>query len=282
MGCMVPIGMKKFSFGIIAAGFLVSGAGAQTPPPDPIIPAPTPEDWAALAELPDFSGTWSPDITDQFRQMRTNPVPWTPEVQEQVDYWTAEENAGRPKGLLVNCLPHGTPSFLMITHNAIEFLYTPGRVTILGESDGNRLRRIHTDGRPMPDDPDPSFHGYSVGSWEGDTLVVDVKGILPQVYLAISEAVGIPNNGGMTVRQKFHLIEPDTLAVDMEINAPEILTETWTTRRIYYRRRQMSYEINEGVCRQGDFEASTDDWGNAIYVPTYQDMGNILPPSEQK
>jgi hypothetical protein len=57
-----------------------------------------------------------------------------------------------------------------------------------------------------PVNPDPSFHRYSVGHSEGDTLVFDVKGILPQVYLAVSEAVGIPNNGDMSVEERYHLI----------------------------------------------------------------------------
>ena len=61
---------------------------------------------------------------------------------------------------------------------------------MLGESDGNRLRRIYTDGRSHPETPDPSFHGHSIGHWEGDTLVVDTVDILPQAPLAISEAVG--------------------------------------------------------------------------------------------
>lgn len=246
---------------------------------DPVDPAPTAADWQAIARLPDWSGTWSPDIADQNAQITTNPTPWKPEIQRQVDHWDAEEKAGRPKGLLIDCLPHGTPTFILITHNALEFLFSPGRVTILGESDGNRLRRIYTDGRPMPDDPDPSFHGYSVGQWEGDTLVVDTKGILPQVYLAVSEAVGIPNNGDMTVKERIHLTDPDTLVFELEINAPKILTGPWKTTRIYHRKRQRSHEILEGVCRQGDFHDATDKWGNAIFEPTNQDgSGNVLPP----
>ncbi len=58
------------------------------------------------------------------------------------------------------------PGFVLITRNAFEFLFTPGRVTVLGEMDGNRLRRIWTDRRGHPDDPDLSFHGDSIGHWE--------------------------------------------------------------------------------------------------------------------
>ncbi len=265
----------------LALAMLLASPAQAQPAADPINPAPTAADWRAVAALPDWSGSWSPNIVDQNAQITSNPVPWKPEIQKQVDHWTAEEQAGRPKGLLIDCLPHGTPTFILITHNALEILFSPGRVTILGESDGNRLRRIYTDGRPMPEDPDPSFHGYSVGHWEGQTLVVQTKGILPQVYLAVSEAVGIPNNGDMTVSERIHLTDPDTLVFDLEITAPHILTRPWKTTRIYHRKRQRSHEIVEGVCRQGDFHDSTDRWGNAIFKPAYQQDGNVLPPPEK-
>jgi hypothetical protein len=264
---------------LLACGALAQSIAAAAA--DPIIPAPTAAQWAALARLPDWSGTWSPDVSDQNAQIRTNPVPWKPEIQQQVDHWVAEEKAGRPKGLLLDCLPHGMPSLILITHNATEILFTPGRVTLLGESDGNRLRRIWTDGRGHAPDPDPSFHGESIGHWEGDTLDVDTIAILPQVYLAVSEAVGIPNNGDMHIKERIHLIAPDTLAFDLTIDAPRILTKPWTTRRLYYRKRQKSHEIVEGVCRQGDFHEATDPSGNAIYEPTFQQNGNVLPTPDK-
>ena len=130
----------------------------------------------------------------------------------------------------------------------------------------------------MPADPDPSFHGYSVGHWEGDTLAVETKGILPQVFLAISEAVAIPTGGDTVIHERIHLIAPDLLADDMTIDAPHILTKPWETRRLYRRTRKRSFEIIEGVCRQGDFEPGTDKWGNPIYTLTRQQDGNVLPP----
>jgi hypothetical protein len=245
---------------------------------DPIDPPPTSAQWAALAKLPDWSGTWSPDITDQNLQIKTNPVPWKPEIQKEVDHWVAEEQAGRPNGLLINCLPHGMPGLILISHNAMEILFTPGRVTLLGESDGNRLRRIWTDGRNHSPDPDPSFHGESIGHWEGGTLAVDTIGVLPQVFLAVSEAVGIPNDGDMHITERIQLIAQNTLAFDLTIDAPHLLSHPWTTRRLYYRKRLRSHEIVEGVCREGDYHAATDANGHAIFEPTYQQDGNVLPP----
>jgi len=264
----------------LALALALTAAPAHAAAPvDPVVPAPTATDWAALARLPDWSGSWFPVISDQVKQVTTNPAPWKPAVQNQIDHWTAEEVAGRPRGLLVDCLPHGVPTFYLITHNSIEFLVTPGRVTVLGESDGNRLVRIHTDGRKAPEDPDPSFHGYNVGRWEGDTLSVSTTAILPQTWLAVSEAVGVPIGEGAHVEQRFHLIGPDTLAVDLTITAPAVLTKPWQTRRLFTRKRQRSYEIVEGVCRQGDFEPTTDQWGNPSWRLTQQSAdGNILAP----
>ncbi|MFT2536299.1 hypothetical protein ACMWQD_28390, partial [Escherichia coli] len=89
-----------------------------------------------------------------------------------------------------------------------------------------------------------------IGVWQGDTLAVSTTAILPQTWLAVSEAVGIAIGEGAHVEQKFHLIGPDTLAVDLTITAPAVLTRPWQTRRLFTRKRARSYEIVEGVCRQ--------------------------------
>jgi hypothetical protein len=241
-------------------------------------PPPTAKDWATIARLPDWSGVWTPYITDQNARIQSNPTPWRPEIAVQVAAMVAEEKAGHPRGLFIDCLPEGMPAWMLISHNALEVLYTPGRVTLLGEMDGNRIRRIYTDGRPHPPDPDPTFHGHSIGHWEGDTLVVDTVGVLPQAYVAVSEAVGIPNNGELHVIERIHLGGPDTLHDDLEIIAPRVLTAPWKTTRIYYRQRARKYDIVEGVCLQGGMAATTDEHGNSIYVPIPQEEGNPVPP----
>jgi hypothetical protein len=233
---------------------------------------------AAAADLPDWSGVWTPFISDQVRRIKTDPVPWTPAAAAQIAALNAQEAAGNPKGLFIDCLPEGMPSWMLISHNAMEFLFSPGRVTMLGESDGDRLRRIYTDGRTHSPDPDPTFHGESIGHWEGDTLVVDTVGVLPQVYIAVSEAVGLPNNGDLHVIERIHLTGPDTLHDDLEITAPHVLTRPWKTTRIFYRQRGRKYEIVEGVCLEGSFTPGKDSHGNAIFVPVQQVNGNPKPP----
>jgi hypothetical protein len=234
---------------------------------DPQNPPPTARDWQAVAKLPDWSGVWTPVVSDQRAQETSNPPPWKPVIKKQIDAMYAEEQAGRPFPIIDHCFPTGMPSWMLITHNAFEILYTPGRVTILGEGDGNRLRRIYTDGRAHPADPDPSFHGHSIGHWENDTLVVDTVGLLPQAYLAVSEAVGVPNNGDMHIVERLHLAGPDTLADDLEISAGKLLSSPWRTTRKYYRQRAQKFDIEEGVCTQGSFTEAVDKNGNAIFVP---------------
>ncbi len=240
-------------------------------------PAPRPQDWAALAKLPDWSGVWTPFISDQNKRITTDPVPWQPKVAEQIATMVAEEEAGHPHGLFIDCLPEGMPTWMLITHNAFEFTFTPGRVTILGEMDGNRLRRIYTDGRPHPADPDPTFHGHSIGHWEGGTLVIDTVAVLPQAYLAISEAVGIPNNGDLHVIERLHLVEPDVLRDELEIAAPHVLTAAWKTTRTYFRQRARKYDIVEGVCLQGSYAERKDKHGNAVFVLIPHADGNPVP-----
>lgn len=241
-------------------------------------PTPTAKDWAAIARLPDWSGVWTPYVSDQNARIKRDPTPWRPEVAAQTAAMEAEEQAGRPRGLFIDCLPEGMPSWMLITHNAFEVLFTPGRVTLLGEMDGNRIRRIYTDGRGHPPDPDPTFHGHSIGHWEGATLVVDTIGVLPEAWIAVSEAVGIPNNGDLHVIERIHLEGTDRLHDDLEIIAPHVLSAPWKTTRIYFRQRARKYDIVEGVCLQGGMAARQDAHGNWIYEAMPQDNGNPLPP----
>jgi hypothetical protein len=236
------------------------------------------KDWAAIAKLPDFSGVWVPDVKDQKRQETDNVPPWKQEVLPQIRHMEAEEKAGRPFLVLNYCLPHGMPTWMLITHNAFEILMTPGRITMLGEVDGNRMRRIYTDGRGHPEDPDLTLHGHSIGHWEGDILVVDTIAIAPQAYIATTEAVGVPNNGDMHIVERFHLMKPNVLYDELEITAPKVLSATWKTIRIFRRYPERHFEIIEGECVQEDLKESTDQFGNAVFVPNPQRPDGSVRP----
>ena len=252
---------------------LASGAWPADAPAAKAPAPPTKAEWGALGQLPDWSGVWLPDQPDQVRRINLDPTPWDAKAAAKVERMRADEKAGHPHGIFVNCLPEGMPSWMLITHNSFEILFTPGRVTLMGESDGGRLRRIYTDGRGHPEDPDPNFHGHSIGHWEGDTLVVDTTGVDPGALIAVSEAIGLPNNGDLHVVERIHLVGLDTLHDDLEITAPHVLSRTWKTTRTFARKRDRSFDIVEGLCLQGSFKEVVDANGDTVFVrrPTTDD-----------
>lgn len=243
--------------------------------------APTRADWAAIADLPDLSGVWTPGPLDKYGPGGAEAPQWRPEVAAQVDHLKALDAAGRPQNIYVNCLPEGMPSSVTQNLNSVEFLVTPGRVTVLAELDGNRLRRIWTDGRGHPADPDPSFSGHSIGHWEGRTLVVDTIGFLPEVFIPLSQGVGFPNNGDMHIEERITLTGADSLRQDIVVHAPKVLTAPWHASRTYARHRERSFDLAESSCRQGDFLEATDDHGNAVFVPVPKDAGGATLPPDQ-
>ena len=232
--------------------------------------------YADLGQLPDWNGVWDPDRAQEAKNLRENKPPWNPDAQKVIDFQTKELNEGRPTLVLWGCFPHGTPTWMMINHNVMEIILSPGRVTMLGEVDGNRMRRIYTDGRKQNEDPDPTFHGNSVGHWEGDTLVVDTVGYAPQAPIAQSEAIGISNNGGMHTVERIRLTGPDTLEDVMTITAPKVFTKPWTTTSYY--KRVKDFDIIEGQCVRGDYEEGLDKFGNATFVPAPERVnGGVVP-----
>jgi hypothetical protein len=269
---VVGVLMVVLAMGVLPSVAQVTRPEVQAPPPTGSGPAP--EEWAALADLPDWTGIWVNDWVDQIRQTDLNDVPWNEETSAEVDRQIEFENQGRPSGAHNTCIPWGMPGFMMHTHNAVEFLFTPGRITILGELDGNNLRRVYTDGRshPGPLDIDPTMHGHSIGHWEGNTLVVDTVYIKPEAEIALSEGVGVSNGGDMHIVERVHLLSPNILAFDMEIDAPHILTETYKTRRMFFRRGWgPEWDIVESICLEGNFVDQIDGDGYAIFVPIHPD-----------
>jgi hypothetical protein len=113
----------------------------------------------------------------------------------------------------------------------MEFLLTPGQVTIVIEA-YQQVRHIYTDGRPLPADPDPKFHGSSVGRWEGDTLVVDVTGFNDATWLG----GGFPGpRNGLIHSEKEHVIERwtrsgDGLTYEATVEDPVMLEKPWAIK----------------------------------------------------
>ena len=92
----------------------------------------------------------------------------------------------------------------------LQIVQTPKMVLILYESNfiGQTYRIIYTDGRPLPKDADPSWLGYSVGHWEGDTFIVDTAGFNDKVW---SDLSGNPRSEEMHLTERYRRLNHDTL-----------------------------------------------------------------------
>lgn len=166
----------------------------------------------------------------------------------------ADFNAKRKEGENLqtddaNCIPPGMPRMMQMPY-PIEFLFTPGRVTILTEA-YMQVRRIYTDGRKLPDDPDPQFNGNSVGHWEGDTLVVDTVGLEPRTTLMTA----IHPTEQTRIRERIHLDPASKNLVDeMEITDPTLFTEPYHTQLSFAPRPD--WAIREYICEENNHDAA--------------------------
>ena len=127
----------------------------------------------------------------------------------------------------------------------MEFLLTPGQVTIVIEA-YTQVRHIYTDGRTLPEDPDPKFHGTSIGRWEGDTLVVDTVGFSPLTQIER----GVPHSDKMRIVERFRLADSETMNIETTVSDPEALTSPYVTSRTLKRHR--NWTIAEYICEENN------------------------------
>ncbi len=150
----------------------------------------------------------------------------------------------------------------------LEFIFSPGRVTIAIETD-SQVRRVFTDGRKHMDDPDLTFNGDSIGHWEGKDLVVDTIALNPTTEIA----AGVGHSDQIHVVERFHQVGPDRLDIATTITDPKILTKPWTVNRPYLRHRD--WQIQEYVCEQNNHD-SADAEGRAGF---HLDSDAPAPPA---
>jgi hypothetical protein len=86
-------------------------------------------------------------------------------------------------------------------------------------------RQIFTDGRKHPVDPQPTWMGYSVGKWEGDTLVVDTTGFNDRTWL---DDGGHPHSDALHVTERFRRIDFGHMELGITIDDPKMYTKPWS------------------------------------------------------
>jgi hypothetical protein len=119
----------------------------------------------------------------------------------------------------LNCLPDGVPHADLLPE-PFKIIQTPGEVVMLYEVE-TTFRQVFVDGRNQLTDPSPSWMGYSVGKWEGDTLVVETLGFNDLGWL---DARGHGHSEDMRVEERFHRRDFGHLEVSVTITDPKTFT----------------------------------------------------------
>jgi hypothetical protein len=194
----------------------------------PDLKAPTP---ITPDEKPDLSGIWmaSPDPDGTLGGVENGvPPKYFVSVTGGVSPgnlpmqpWAADLFRRRLSGLgkdhpAAACKPEETPqrdAFPM----PFKIVQTPRLVILLYEVD-TVFRQVFLDGRSLPDDPQPSWLGYSVGRWEGDTLVVDTTGFRDQGWL---DKIGHPHSDALHMTERFRRTDTGHMSIQVTLHDPK-------------------------------------------------------------
>jgi len=231
--------------------------------------------YAALKDLPDFAGSWTP-LGPPFvlAPARPGAAPVAPPSPCELPAEYKSEVAVRCRqaldprtGAVVReyCARQyftGRPPAR--AGGAFEMLFTPGRVTMAVES--GLVRRIYLRDQPPENALDVSRSGTSIGRWEGKTLVVETSALDPSAPLVPGSALG----PGAHVVEHIALIDKDTLEIEAALTATAVLARPLTTRMQYRRAPDRVFT---------DFDTCVDD-DRSLDRATGLDRFDKTPPAD--
>jgi hypothetical protein len=255
------VGARTRVLTLVVASFVIVPAAVLAQPPARATPAtPQPRTIPRAADgKPDLSGIWitgalqlliGDEEASAIRRADAaagrqpppppEPPPYTPEAEARRQQYLARRGIDDP---MARCFLSGVPR---ITTRPLPFqiVQLPGQVILLYEAH-HAFRIVPTDGRPHPDDVEPSFLGDSVGRWEGPTLVVDVIGFNEKTWLA---GVGTIHSEKLHVIERYTRDSYDTIRYEVTMEDPLVFTKPWHEVEIFRLRpneRLREYECIE-------------------------------------
>ena len=227
---------------VLAAGASLNGQWLKYPTPNvprtadgrPNLDAPAPR----LPDgTPDFSGIWQllpnpckpgtcsddyqagPEFLNLGARLKGG-LPYQPWARQLAAQRTEQLGKDDPVGL---CKPGGAVRILTFPPFR-KFLQPPGLFVILSERDVT-YRQIFLDGRTLPPDPEPTWNGYSVGRWEGDTLVVQTNGLRDGTWI---DRKGSPLTAAARVTERFRRRTVGGLDIEVSVDDPKAYARPWT------------------------------------------------------
>jgi hypothetical protein len=230
--------------------------------PDLNAPAPKTADGT-----PDLSGVWQmrlahgyvANIVADLSPMEI--MPWAEKASRQ-----RISDFGKDDPWTIGCLPGG-PRAIIGSRPATSFIkitQTSHVITILYED--LSYRQIFLDGRDLPRDPTPSFMGYSVGRWEGNTLVVDSIGFNERTWLDFG---GHPHTEALRITERFQRQNVGTIDLQVTLEDKGAFTRPWTVPvsvTLAPDTELLEYVCNENDSRRTSLSGRTEDQ-KRIVVP---------------
>ncbi|HTR48063.1 MAG TPA: hypothetical protein VMM16_11825 [Verrucomicrobiae bacterium] len=195
--------------------------------------------------FPDWGGIWTPNFAVPGPSGGDMPS-LTPQAVAQLKLMEAADARNEePATAAANCLPPGMPTIMFMPYD-LEFLFTPGKVTIIQEA-YMQVRHVYMDGRSHPAKVDPTFNGHSIGHWEGSTLVIDTVGLGHKTPIGYNRLSHGPN---LHIVEHIFLTDPNTMEIDMELIDPDMLTKPWHTVHTFTRHRE--WDQLEYICEENN------------------------------
>jgi hypothetical protein len=200
----------------------------------PNVTAPAPH---TLDGHPDFTGLWNgPSDADVPAPRSLEPSDTQPWVKDLIRQRRENFFKDRPR---FQCLPEGPEN----VGGWKRILQTPSLIAILNED--LTYRQVFMDGRKLETAPNPTWTGYSVGRWEGDTLVVDSFGFNERTWL---NDRGLPHTEALTMRERYRRPDFGHLQVDVTFTDPGAYTKPWGFRVNFV--LAADTEMLEAVCEE--------------------------------
>jgi hypothetical protein len=201
----------------------------------------------------DLGGVWMqypdervggvPIVTGIDEKTRPPLTPWgQARFDAAIPFMGPRAVAGKENNPSLRCVPESVPKSLILP-NPFEIVQIPGRVFMFFE-EFHLWRTIWTDGRALPKDPDPSYLGYSVGKWEGETFVVDTIGFNDKPWV---DSFGNPRSEQMHLTERYRRLNRDTLEMQIIMDDPKAYTKTWVSAPRLFK-FEPGWELGEFFC----------------------------------
>jgi hypothetical protein len=213
----------------LAAPATVAGQYLKRPDPKtprlpdgkPNLSAPTPR---RPDGKPDLNGLWNAVdgrfLTNISRRAGVEP-PFTPWGAALFKERQANEGRDRPSGF---CLPKTIPDGMLVPNYPWKLVQTPDLTIVLFEN-FTQYRQIFTDGRGYPDERAPTWFGYSLGKWDGDTFVVESLGFNDKGWL---DDGGHPRSEQMKTTERYRRLDYGHLEIQFTFDDPVAYTKPWS------------------------------------------------------